>query len=159
MAFWKKSEDPWDIDPEKRKRNHEATTFETAEEPENGETDEGLLAEIAGLFKKKAEEEPEQPPMICPWCGQEMVKSYLTGGRDNVVLTEEKPGAFLGTTFMETTLISDEGGWGSYKSCWHCVSCRKLVVDVPEKKEESFGWDDNPTSSDTTEQQTGEEEL
>ena len=37
MAFWnKKSEDPWDIDPEKRKRERPVVTFETADEPEIG---------------------------------------------------------------------------------------------------------------------------
>ena len=157
MAFWKKSEDPWDIDPEKRRRERPAVTFETTEEPEEKEDGESILAEIAGLFKKKDAEEPAQPPMICPWCGQEMVKNYLSGGRDHVVLVETKPGAFLGTTFMDTTLISDEGGWDSYKSCWRCIPCRKLVVDMPEKKEETFTWDGNPPSADRVEQNMKEE--
>ena len=64
MPFWKKGEDPWDIDPEKRRRPPE----ETAEAGETGEPAPGLLEELRdwneARKQKKAESVP--PPIPCP---------------------------------------------------------------------------------------------
>ena len=141
MAFWKKSEDPWDRKPT-------AASYTTFDETP-AEEEKGFLESIrddvtAWREERKAAAEAEENalPKVCPWCGQQMERNYLTGGRYGVVLSEEKPGAFFGTAFQETTPISDEGSWGSYKSCWHCKSCRKLVVDVPEPSAGSnYVWD------------------
>ena len=141
MPFWKKSEDPWDRKPT---ANSYTTFEETSQEEEKGFL-ESIREDVAAWREERksaAEAEANMPPEICPWCGQEMEKNYLTGGRYGVVLSEEKPGAFMGTAFLETTPISDEGSWGSYKSCWHCKTCRKLVVDVPELSAgPNYAWD------------------
>ena len=59
MAFWKKSEDPWDIDPEKRKKQSETTWWEQ-DAPARKEADaepekqgERLGDTLKNLFKKK----------------------------------------------------------------------------------------------------------
>lgn len=156
MAFWKKSEDPWDIDPEKRRQEQTTVTFETVEEPEAGEADEGILSEIAGLFKKKADPLEQLPDMTCPWCGKEMTKGYLVGGRDRVRWSAGKPGGFFGTAFLDTVEIRDPDIWNNYKTCWHCIPCRRLVVDVPEQlPEEPIAWDGNPPNHDGTEEENG----
>ena len=152
MAFWKKSEDPWDIDPEK-KRRETASYFET-EEPavEEEDTKESFLS---GLFKKK-EEPVEEIPVPCPYCGNPMTKGYLNGGRDNVHWTQGKP-SFLGI-FDDRLLISDEGGMlsASYKTCHMCEECRKLIVDVPEQPVTGFAWDGNPPSQTEQEEERTE---
>ncbi len=157
MAFWKKSEDPWDIDPSKRKR--EPAVYAVPEEgsglehePEN----ESFLAEVAGLFKKKPDPIEALPGLICPWCGKEMTKGYLLGGRDAMCWSEEKPGAVFGSAFLDTVQIRDEGLLSNYKTCWHCIPCRRLVVDVPEPPKDTFAWDGNLPSHTETEEETSD---
>ncbi|MBE6963336.1 MAG: hypothetical protein E7443_01875 [Ruminococcaceae bacterium] len=128
MAFWKKSEDPWDIDPEKKRRK-EKPVFENLSEPEEKEEEKSFLAD---LFKKKETPEEEDVPVPCPYCGETMKKGYLKGGRDRVYWSEMKPG-FL-SALDEAWLISDEGGFwtAAYRTCHVCLTCRKLVADVPD---------------------------
>lgn len=126
MAFWKKSEDPWDIDPEKKKK---ASIAVVETEPEYEQETEGFLA---GIFKKKPAEEEVEESLICPWCGQKMTKGYLLGGRDRLRLSDQKPTAFLGSLGHDTIDFSDEGFLVTHKSCWQCKTCRKLVADIPE---------------------------
>ena len=133
MAFWEKSEDPWDMDPEKRKRAQ--TTFYEEEASAEEKTEWKLP------WKKEKAEIVEEPPMVCPWCGETMTKGYLTSGRDAVVWGEQKPTALLGMAFIDTVTISNEGFMPSYKTCWHCKPCRKLVVDVPEPPKPSYVWE------------------
>lgn len=155
MAFWKKSEDPWDIDPEKKKREAPVNLFEAESDPEDGGNEGTFWDELAGVFKKKpAEEQPEQPPEKCPWCGQDMIKSYLVSGRDTMRLTEKKPSLLLGTLGYDSVDICDADSWGNSKTCWHCKPCRKLVVDVPEQVEYDplQAWDGNPVAPPTAEE-------
>lgn len=129
MAFWRnKSEDPWDIDPEKRQRVA-GPVYETETEPE-AESSGGFLS---GLFKEEQAE--ETPPLSCPWCGKTMEKGYLICGRGLIQWTKVKPGAILGSLFTEAVTISDEGILNSYKTSHMCAACRKLVVDVPEQED------------------------
>ena len=82
MPFWKKSEDPWDWEPEKRPA--------PSAEAGGGEDAPGFFEELRGDFQnwnqerkeKKAQREIPPPPMACPWCGQEMEVGYVTSGRD-----------------------------------------------------------------------------
>ena len=66
MAFWKKSEDPWDIDPDQRRR--------LASEP--AEKAPGLLDTLRGDWDAMQVEWQEKreklrlPPEKCPWCGE-----------------------------------------------------------------------------------------
>ena len=84
MPFWRKSEDPWDMEPEKRR------TW-TAGEPQPPAAD-GEAWKVPG--EKETAEEQTPSAMTCPWCGQEMRMGYLVGGRDAVRLVWERPGAF-----------------------------------------------------------------
>ena len=76
MSFWKKSEDPWDIDPDKRK---------PAREPEKAAP--GLLASLRGEWdamqagRQEKRERLRLPPEKCPWCGKDMEQGFLMGGR------------------------------------------------------------------------------
>ena len=127
MAFWKKHEDPWEIDPEKRRREA-VPVFE--QEPETEEAP----AEKKWPWQKKKEPE-EVPPETCPWCGRPMERAYLYSGRDKLRLCSEKPSAFWGAMGADTVELCDEGFWVTHKSCWQCKSCRKVVADFPEPEE------------------------
>ena len=71
MPFWRKSEDPWDMEPEKRR------TW-TAGEPQPPAAD-GEAWKVPG--EKETAEEQTPSAMTCPWCGQEMEVGYVTGAR------------------------------------------------------------------------------
>ena len=72
MAFWKKSEDPWDIDPDERR---------LASEP--AEKAPGLLDTLRGdwdAMRAEWQEKREKlrlPPEKCPWCGKDMEQGFL----------------------------------------------------------------------------------
>ena len=76
MAFWKKSEDPWDIAPDQRR---------TAPEP--AEKAPGLLDTLRGDWDamraewQETRESLKLPPEKCPWCGKDMEQGFLMGGR------------------------------------------------------------------------------
>ena len=76
MAFWKKSEDPWDIDPNQRR---------TASEP--AEKAPGLLDTLRGDWDamraewQETRESLKLPPEKCPWCGKDMEQGFLMSGR------------------------------------------------------------------------------
>ena len=67
MPFWKKSEDPWDIDPSKRRPA-----------PKPAEKAPGLVDTIReewDAMQKERQEKREKlklPPEKCPWCGKDM---------------------------------------------------------------------------------------
>ena len=76
MAFWKKSEDSWDIDPDERR---------LASEP--AEKAPGLLDTLRGdwdAMRAEWQEKREKlrlPPEKCPWCGKDMEQGFLMSGR------------------------------------------------------------------------------
>ena len=78
--------------------------------------------------KAKESEEPEEPPEKCPWCGGDLVKGYLTGGRDAVYWRSKKP-QFFGITGTAVGIVN-EGGFVAYKTVWHCGACHKMVLDT-----------------------------
>lgn len=123
MAFWKKSEDPWDIDPEKRRRQTVPVYEPEPEEPP--------AKEKWWPWQKKQEPE-EVVPETCPWCGKPMDRGYLCSGRDRLQLSDQKPSALLGTMMADTVELWEEDFWVSYKSCWQCKACRKVIADIPE---------------------------
>ena len=119
MPFWRKSEDPWDMEPEKRR------TW-TAGEPQPPAAD-GEAWKVPG--EKETAEEQTPSAMTCPWCGKDMLGGYLYTGRDAIVWARKRPG-FLSVD-KERLRIDDEGGvFSSYKSAWRCESCEKLVLDT-----------------------------
>lgn len=146
MAFWrKKSEDPWDIDPSRKRES--TMCYERDPEPQPTPMPEEGLAMPELEVEKETQENVEEAP-ICPWCGQEMMRAYIIGGRDRPRLSDEKPTALLGTFGYETLDFSDDGFFVTHKSCWQCKPCRKVVADIPEPvPEDSFvRWDGNPVA-------------
>ncbi len=142
MAFWKKSDDPWDRKPVKTTY----TTFE--EEPKEEEKGffESIREDVTEWQEKKkaaAEAEANMPPEVCPWCGREMEKGYLIGGGGyGVQWSTKKPGVILGTAFHEdTVVVSDEGSMTSYKTCWYCRDCQKMTMTVTPFKGANYSWE------------------
>ena len=139
MAFWKKSDDPWDRKPTK-------PTY-TAFEEEPKEKEKGLLEEMRTEIrdwqeKKKAaaEAEANMPAEICSWCGKEMDKGYLSAG-SVVSWTPTKPGVLFGNTFAdESIVVTDEGSMVSYKLCWYCRDCNKMTMTVYPPKP-NYVWE------------------
>ena len=121
MAFWKKSEDPWDRKPQEARH---AVWSET--EPE-----------MAAPESEKASAAPEAPQReaeaeTCPWCGGEMKRSYLMGDR-GVYWSESMPAG--NGWFWDAEELSDRdlSFWDPiYKTVWHCPTCRKGVFTLPE---------------------------
>ena len=132
MALWKKSEDPWDIDPEKRRGA--PTVYEQETEQEKA----GLLDELKSwneARKEKKEAEASRPAEKCPWCGGEMVQGYLYGDR-GVWWAPGKPDwktALIGPSGEAARLDLDGGIFTSHRDCWFCEACRRLIADVPEQ--------------------------
>ena len=121
MAFWKKSEDPWDMAPDKRRPT-------VREESAENNPD----APQAGAEGSQAEENREAPaaPMRCPWCGREMELGYLYS-KECILWVDRKPGAILGALSAGKELyVSDEGVTTEYKSCWYCSTCGRLVIQM-----------------------------
>ena len=110
MAFWKKSEDPWDRKPEKQR---------TAPEP--AETEAPVLQSEAEISAS----------MACPWCGSPMLKGELrsTGRGLAGMCWNEGPSR----SFLESFGATDQPGrleLGISEEAWYCTACRKLVLDV-----------------------------
>ena len=135
MAFWNKSEDPWDMDPSKRRP---AVREEEGEkDPDAGSLLDDLRAWNEERKEKKARRQTPPAPIPCPWCGKEMEVGYLIGGRDAVRLVRERPGALR--FFEDPLYIRGDGTfWCDYKIAWTCPKCRKLVLDLPEPEESSY---------------------
>ena len=156
MAFWKKkSEDPWDMDPNRKRKPVMYYEREIEPQPEpiprpapqkRSKEDEGLA--MPAQTVESAEQEPQEDAPDCPWCGGKMVRAYIVGGRDRPRLTDRKPTAFLGILGYETLDFSDDGFLTTHKSCWQCKPCRKVVADIPEPlPKDSFAcWDGNPVA-------------
>lgn len=147
MAFWKKSDDPWDLEPDKRRP---AAGEEAAEK----EADDGsLLQDLRAWNKARKEEKARRAtppaPIPCPWCGKEMEVGYLIGGRDAVRLVRQRPG--LLQIAEDALYIRGDGTfWCDYKIAWTCPDCRKLVADLPEPEET---WDNDTLRGEAQENQ------
>ena len=104
------------------------TEDDYAEQP--GGKDTPLKTFLSRLRRDKPEED-EGPPEKCPWCGGDMVKGYLWGGR-GIYWQEKKPSFFsAGGLFSETVNVSEPGDFGcQYKIVWNCAACCKMVTDI-----------------------------
>ena len=129
MPFWKKSEDPWDIDPAKQRRSV------PVEEEEKGP---GLLDQLQDWNKarkaEKAKRETPLPPMTCPWCGKEMETGYIMG--QGVWWAPGRPGAlekWAGASgAVGAVQVDTEGGLFPYRTAWVCRDCRKMALELPD---------------------------
>ena len=146
MAFWKKSEDPWDIDPEKRKKQTTAAFWENdapaetdpvgaaSGRPEEAPRGQSLGESIKGFFGGKKEDAPITPEK-CPWCGKDMERGYIDGGRDYSVMWRNwKPRGFLGIfqpeDAREIDLLDEGDGLWCYKTVWYCRDCGKMTLEI-----------------------------
>ena len=154
MPFWKKSEDPWDIDPAKQRRSV------PVEEEEKGP---GLLDQLQDWNKarkaEKAKRETPLPPMTCPWCGKEMETGYIMG--QGVWWAPGRPGAlekWAGASgAVGAVQVDTEGGLFPYRTAWLCPDCRKLVADLPEPPEDHFSqWMTENTETENADIRAGE---
>lgn len=128
MAFWKKSEDPWDINPEKQRP--------VLTEEEKGP---GLLDQLQDWNEarkaEKAKREAPLPPMTCPWCGKEMETGYIMG--QGVWWAPGRPGAlekWAGASGAAGAVqVDTEGGlMAPYRTAWVCRDCGKMALDLPD---------------------------
>lgn len=135
MAFWKKSEDPWDVDParEREKREPVENPLDTLRD-----WNEGRRAKAAA---KQAEWEA-QPKEVCPWCGKKMERGCLQGGRG--IYWYPGPRAVSAAwwsprIFEESIQVDDEGDLlkGTYKTAWYCRECERIVFHQVPKEESS----------------------
>lgn len=149
MAFWKKSEDPWDQKPDKRREPREI------KEPQANPLD-SLKSWNEDRKAKEKEEAKRLPPEKCPWCGKDMEQGFLAAGRDPV---RWYPGVYKFEFFRgldgDAIDICNEGGFsGYYKTAWLCRECGKMIFDIPESERVY----DFPESQDAGTEETQEEE-
>ena len=134
MAFWKKSDDPWDVDPARAREKREPV-----ENPLDSLRDwnEERRARAAA---RQAEWEA-RPKEVCPWCGKEMERGCLQGSRGVYWYPGPRaasaawwgPGAF-----EESLRVDDEGDFlkGTYKTAWYCRDCEKMVFSTAHEAPE-----------------------
>ena len=132
MPFWKKSEDPWDYEPEKPSRPAEPGQEEKDCAP-------SLMDELRDWNEERKDKsallEKPPPPMICPWCGQEMEAGYITGGRDGANWWPGWPPKVLGPGNGAPIRVDHEGTvLLRYKTAWLCRACRRMVLEIPEEE-------------------------
>ena len=148
MAFWKKSNDPWDMDPEKRKRDSSAVWWEQ-DAPAEATQQESLGDVWRSLFKKKEEENAATPSAAekCPWCGKDMEWGMIDGGRDYVVMWRNyRPTGLLGLPRPENgkeyDLLDEGSGLKCFKTVWLCEDCGKMVLDKPKQRNgPNYTWE------------------
>ncbi len=132
MAFWRKSEDPWDMEP-RPVGTVSPVTPDRDEEPET--LADSLKAWNEARKEKKARREEPLPPMTCPWCGKEMETGYLMGNR-GIWWAPGRPGTWakwVSAAAAEGAVqVDTEGALFTYQTAWACQGCRRLVTDLPE---------------------------
>ena len=129
MPFRKKSEDPWDYEPEQR------DPVRREEEPPvspDGETQDRSAYGIPFQSRDAGSQSP--PPMACPWCGQEMEVGTIVGGRDSVLWWPGWPNRFFGASGPEIDILHEGSLFNRYKTAWLCRSCRRMVMEIPEEE-------------------------
>ena len=134
MAFWKKSEDPWDIDPDQRR---------TAPEPEKIEP--GLLDSLREDWdamqaaRQEKREKLRLPPEKCPWCGEDMEQGFLMGGR-GVAWHRGIPtgkARWLSPGGGNIMRVDTEGDILRYHTAWYCPDCKKMTIDASDLQTEA----------------------
>ena len=118
MAFWKKSDDPWDRKPGTRR----AETAWWESEP----TEEKEVPLVENLVEN-VENSPKTGEK-CPWCGEMMLSGHVYGGRDGAWWKEGERQGLLDSLFAEQsprqlTLLGD-------KPSWYYEKCEKLVISA-----------------------------
>lgn len=150
MAFWKRPEDPWDVDPAKARAKREREPVENPLDTLR-EWNEERKSKAAA---KQAELEA-QPREVCPWCGKEMERGYLMAAKEITwtpgFLTTRA--AWLGPDreARERQLrVDDEGAFATYKTVWYCGDCEKMVIDAKgmRRVSEPYTWPESPEAKE-----------
>lgn len=134
MPFWKKSEDPWDVDPNRNRSTSEAE-----------ETGPGLLDSLRedwDALQAQRQEKREKlrlPPEKCPWCGKEMEQGFLMGGRGVFWYRGIPTGKALWFSPGNENImrVDTEGFFSSYHAAWHCPDCKKMTIDAADLQTEA----------------------
>ena len=159
MPFWKKSEDPWDIDPSKRR---------PATEPE--EKGPGLLDflredwDTMQAARQEKREKLRLPPEQCPWCRKDMEQGFLMGGRGVFWYRGIPAGKALWISpgNEDTIRVDAEGFLTTYHTAWYCPDCKKMTIDAAdlqteaEKNQAAFPVGAEETASQSDEAKEGE---
>ena len=136
MAFWKKSEDPWDIDPAKEQEKQDREPLENPLDALRDWNEERKARAAA----KQAEWEA-QPKEMCPWCGKEMERGCLAGSRGVYWFPGRytASAAWWGPSVIEDSLrVDNEGGLSTDKPAWYCRSCKKMLFSMAAEISETL---------------------
>ena len=142
MAFWKKSDDPWDQKPNKGSAVWREQNAPEQADPPAGE--EPLTPEQQRI--RDIIEGPKATPVMpenCPWCGGEMaaVSIYARGGC--VCWRKGEPGRWTDDDYVLQE--PGQGFWDiPYKRAWYCEGCEKITLSV--KKPPSMEMLHDPNS-------------
>ena len=129
MPFWKKKEDPWDMDPSFKRP------------PDEGNLT-GALDSLRDEWTEMKQERQEQrdarrlPPETCPWCGKNMEQGWLYGNR-GVYWMRGVPTAkskWLGAGRDDTMRVDTDGVFYTYHVMWYCPACRRMPLDASDLK-------------------------
>ena len=134
MPFWKKSEDPWDVDPNRNRNTSEAE-----------ETGPGLLDSLRedwDALQAQRQEKREKlrlPPEKCPWCGKEMEQGFLMGGRGVFWYRGIPTGKALWFSPGNENImrVDTKGFFSSYHVAWYCPDCKKMTIDAADLQTEA----------------------
>lgn len=145
MAFWKKSEDPWDISPEKQR-----SPAKPAQEKRDTLLD--SMKDWGARQKAAALKETVLPPELCPWCGKSMAQGYISGS-SQIWWAPGSPSLkskLIGANRKTCLRVDDEGSFYTYKTTWYCQSCEKMVLSAAGM-ERPFPYDNESLAVKTDE--------
>lgn len=131
MPFWKKSEDPWDYEPEKPSRPAEPGQEEKDCAP-------SLMDELPGLERgAEGEEGPAGDP--APAHDLSLVRAGDGGGDDHwgtgqCPVVARLPNRFFGASGPEIDILHEGSLFNRYKTAWLCRGCRRMVMEIPEEE-------------------------
>lgn len=134
MPFWKKSEDPWDVDPNRNRS--------TSEAEETGPSLLDSLREDWDALQAQRQEKREKlrlPPEKCPWCGKEMEQGFLMGGRGVFWYRgiPTRKALWFSPGNENIMRVDTEGFFSSYHVAWHCPDCKKMTIDAADLQTEA----------------------
>lgn len=173
MAFWNRSDDPWDRDPVRERKKRERESRRRERWPESGSVGSPLDALQAWNGKRKAEAAEREaawaaePAEKCPWCGKDMERGYLCGGRGILTWTPGRMtvrSTWIGAPreIRERQLrVDNEGSLVPYKTAWYCPACEKMTVDaagLKSPRESGFWADESPLPEERAGEQEGKRE-
>ena len=128
MAFWKKSDDPWDQKPNKQKSS--VAWWEDAPEQTDAPEEEPLAPEQQRI--RDIIEGPKATPVApekCPWCGEEMAAVSIYSRNGYVCWRKGEPGRWTDDDYVLQE--PGQGFWDiPYKRAWYCMGCEKMTLSV-----------------------------